>query len=164
MAVLVHHIPGHFWLIIKSQELHSWKSSCLGDSTGNKKSIVCFLGGSHTCCHTSRRGRRATSSGRFLDQSLPGMMLYSQYTQGVYRAKCCLLPALWVRCPLPAVLLFSSFSGSRGFYFNVFPSINWLCVCVCVCVCVSLLLKSSLPNAQCAVWLFIPIWLYWWFI
>ena len=32
-----------------------------------------------------------------------------------------------------------------------------VCVCVCVCLCVSLICKSSLPNAQCAVWLFIPI-------
>lgn len=73
---------------------------------------------------------------------------------------------LWVWCPSPDVIQFSTYAGPRVFYFNVFPSIISFYVGVCACVCVSLLFKSksSLPNAQCAVWLFIPIWLYWWFI
>lgn len=67
-------------------------------------------------------------------------------------------------CVLHLLLSFYRFSRSRGFQLNLFPSIIRLHACLSVCVCVSLFIELSLLNAPCIVWLFIPIWLYLWFI
>lgn len=74
------------------------------------------------------------------------MMLYSQY-----------ILYAW------PVVLFALFFSSKYDALCLMTPVTQMPVCLClclgVCMCVSLLLnsKSSLPYAQCAVWLFIPI-------
>lgn len=164
-----------------------WAESCTIEKSsasettlwGKKAHVLCSLGGRHTRCHTSTAGGITRPWWGFtcspsdshtvcllVSQSIipwPAVMLYSQYTEYVgpcviFYQHCVFLSGCL--SPVAAVILFPVLWALGVIIWMSFHLSSHLCVCMCM----YLLLKSSLPNAQCAVWLFIPIWLYWWFI